>query len=656
MFIDILLVSSLSTTQRNPTELANKFEGDIALTAGTATYGNKVDIIVRSVTFDSDYLNDEKLLAYLTYEYVLASTSCSPTTSCFPTSWNSSGYVVASGGYYGSLTVDDDFNVYVADGNQYRLQKWATCAVQPVNLLEGQFSHNPLFYHSSSRSLYYVDSILGNPTVYKLLPGQTVPVKVAFGNGVGNGLHQLQRNCRGLYVNERGDIYVLDAYNQRVLKWKVDANAGVLVAGGGGEGNGSNQLSDAHGLYVDTVNDVIYVADTGNHRIQKYTSGSVNGITVLSGAPQTATSTMLRGMYYPQAVFVDKIGNILVGDWARITKWAPNGSTGSLIADGTQGFNAIRMDTPSAFGFDGTGNLGITVAGYGNGSAGNTNNSLKNPYGLALDAADSLFVADYSNSRVIKFQPGSLNGIIVAGTGVRGTAVNQLGLPGEIVVDASMNVYINDDLNFRVMLWRANATNGIRCRRHWNKWNYERNFEQWNRFSSRLKRKPLCDHRIMKWAPNATVGTLFAGTGTGGNTANMLRNPYGLFLDENNSYIYVTDSGNARIQRFNLNNGTIGKTVAGGYGIGSNSSQLYNPYDVCVSKAGDIYIADKANHRIQLWRVGATTGITIIGITGIIGTNATLLYGPSNVLLSVNESFLYVSDNDNNRVQRYKLP
>ncbi|CAF1294209.1 unnamed protein product [Adineta ricciae] len=97
-------------------------------------------------------------------------------------------------------------------------------------------------------------------------------------------------------------------------------------------------------------------------------------------------------------------------------------------------------------------------------------------------------------------------------------------------------------------------------------------------------------------------------------------------------------------------------TVAGGYGIGLNSTQLYTSYDVCVSKAGDIYIANKSNRRIQLWKVEATTGITIIGMTGITGTNATLLYGPSDVLLSANESFLYVSDNDNNRVQRYKLP
>lgn len=88
--------------------------------------------------------------------------------NCFPTSWNSAGDDVVRGGYYGGLTVDDDSNIYVSDGNQRRLQKWALGASQPINLLEGQFSHFPLYFHSSTQSLYFVDSILGNPSVYKL--------------------------------------------------------------------------------------------------------------------------------------------------------------------------------------------------------------------------------------------------------------------------------------------------------------------------------------------------------------------------------------------------------------------------------------------------------------------------------------------------------
>jgi DNA-binding beta-propeller fold protein YncE len=113
---------------------------------------------------------------------------------------------------------------------------------------------------------------------------------------------------------------------------------------------------------------------------------------------------------------------------------------------------------------------------------------------------------------------------------------------------------------------------------------------------------------------------------------------------------------NHRIQRYELGVSANGTTVAGGHGQGSGSNQLNGPYGVCVSKrTGDIYVADTNNNRIQRWSPGATTGVTIIGITGVSGTNSTLLNGPTNVALSTNETFLYVSDCINNRVQRFEL-
>jgi DNA-binding beta-propeller fold protein YncE len=160
----------------------------------------------------------------------------------------------------------------------------------------------------------------------------------------------------------------------------------------------------------------------------------------------------------------------------------------------------------------------------------------------------------------------------------------------------------------------------------------------------------------MKWAPNATSGILVAGTGVSGNSSQQLHSPYGLYLDENNSYLYIADLANSRIQRYSLNTTTNGTTVAGGNGAGSGSNQLNQPYGICVSKqTGDIYIADFNNNRIQRWSPGATSGVTIVGITGVSGINATLLNGPANVILNKNETFLYVTDRNNHRVQRFQL-
>ena len=306
--------------------------------------------------------------------------------------------------------------------------------------------------------------------------------------------------------------------------------------------------------------------------------------------------------------------------------------------------------------------IGVTVAGYGNGTSGNTANSLNFPWGLALGIDGSLFVSEYYNYRVMKIREGNLTGTMVAGTAVNGTSVSQLKYPTGIAVDTAMNLYVSDNYNYRVMLWRRNSSSGVRVVGTGTTGNTPDKISTSGGVAvdshGNIYICDLGNQRVMKWAVNATNGTLIAGvTGLSGNSSTLLNKPYELYLDENNSYIYIADMNNHRIQRYQLGVSTNGVTVAGGNGNGSDSNQLNSPIDVYVSKkTGDIYIADKQNHRVQRWSPGATSGVTVAGVTGVSGTNSTLLDGPTNIVLSTNETFLYVSDSNNNRVQRFRLP
>lgn len=47
--------------------------------------------------------------------------------------------------------------------------------------------------------------------------------------------------------------------------------------------------------------------------------------------------------------------------------------------------------------------------------------------------------------------------------------------------------------------------------------------------------------------------------------------------------------------------------------VGATASFLNFPSDVAVDLNGNVYVADSYNNRIQLWRVNATSGITIAG-------------------------------------------
>jgi len=53
-----------------------------------------------------------------------------------------------------------------------------------------------------------------------------------------------------------------------------------------------------------------------------------------------------------------------------------------------------------------------------------------------------------------------------------------------------------------------------------------------------------------------------------------------------------------------------GITVAGGNGFGANNNQLDFPSSVYVDAAGNMYISDVINHRVQLWLNGAASGST----------------------------------------------
>jgi sugar lactone lactonase YvrE len=304
---------------------------------------------------------------------------------------------------------------------------------------------------------------------------------------------------------------------------------------------------------------------------------------------------------------------------------------------------------------------GVTVAGYGNGTAGSALNALNSPWGLALDVNDSLYVAEYGNHRVMKIQAGSLTGSIVAGsTGVSGNSDTELCNPTELAVDANSNIYVNDDFNYRVMLWREYSSSGVIVAGNGTSGSTASQIGQSVGLAldsqGNIYVSDKAYNRIMKWAPNATSGILVAGTGVAGSSSQQLYNPYGLHLDENNSYVYIADYYNHRVQQYRLDIITNGITVAGGNGPGPGSNQFNYSCGVCVSKkTGDIYIADTLNNRIQRWCPGATTGVTIVGITGVSGTNTTLLNGPANVILNKNETFLYVSDTNNNRVQRFNL-
>lgn len=97
--------------------------------------------------------------------------------------------------------------------------------------------------------------------------------------GGGKGYSELS-SPSDICVDQNGTMYILDAGNNRVVKWLRDEPLGFTVAGGHGLGSASNQIGDSRGLYVDNEGN-IYISEYGNHRVSKWYKGNTaSGIVV----------------------------------------------------------------------------------------------------------------------------------------------------------------------------------------------------------------------------------------------------------------------------------------------------------------------------------------------------------------------------------------
>ena len=111
------------------------------------------------------------------------------------------------------------------------------------------------------------------------------------------------------------------------------------------------------------------------------------------------------------------------------------------------------------------------------------------------------------------------------------------------------------------------------------------------------------------------------------------------------SYVYVADSSNHRIQKFD----TFGAFQASyGSGPGSGSTQFDLPYDVAIDSQGNMYIVDSNNRRI----VKRDSGGGYVTKWGSFGTGDAQFNFPYHLAVDARDN-IYVTDKNNHRVQKF---
>jgi len=229
-------------------------------------------------------------------------------------------------------------------------------------------------------------------------------------------------------------------------------------------------------------------------------------------------------------------GAAVDGQLAAVEGLAVDVSGNLYIADNTD-HRVRKVDTQGIITtIVGDGNPGLSGDGGPAASA-----RLKNPYGVAVDATGTVFVADYGNARIRRIAPdGTISSLA--------TTIPLLG-PRNVAVDTAGNVYVADHLAHVVV--RINPAGRA----------------------------------------DVVAGSGQAGfNGDGAALTIKLNYPAGLAFDAQGS-LYIADSGNKMVRR--LTAGLI-TTVAGG----ANSLPLYGPTGVDIDAAGNLLIADSLISRV----------------------------------------------------------
>jgi sugar lactone lactonase YvrE len=510
-------------------------------------------------------------------------------------------------------------------------------------------------------NVYVADT--ANHTIRKISPLGSVSTLAGLagfsGTNDGSGTSARFNLPQALAVDAQGNVYVADTANHTIRKVTsaglVSTLAGTPGTNGYTDGTGrAAQFNQPAGLAID-ANGILYVADSANFTIRKVTSAGA--VTTLAGSVGTlgsadGTNGVAR-FNWPVGLAADTFGNVYVADYYN---------------------HAIRRLAPS-----GTDWVASTLAGLGGvfGGVDGTNSSARFffPQGLAVDAVGNVYVAEAGNQTIRKITPTGSVTTLAGSVGSYGSADGsgpsaQFRNP-QALAFAGANLFVADTGNGTIRQMTLSgavttlagspsvgATDGAGSNGRFSAAGAATVDSSGNIYVADTE-----NSTIRKITPAGAVITLAGlagrnGSADGTGSTARFSSPQGVAVDAAGN-IYVADTANHTIRKVTA--AGVVTTLAGLPGTsgvldgGGSTARFYEPEGLACDSSGNLYVADTWNHTIrQVTSAGVVS--TLAGLAGNFGTNdgtgsGARFYEPQGVTVD-SQGNVYVADTANHTLRK----
>jgi sugar lactone lactonase YvrE len=551
--------------------------------------------------------------------------------------------------------------------------------------------------------------------------GQPDFSSVLSNGGLGGGVSALTLSFpRGVVVDPSGRLFVADTNNNRVLVYAnpwTDSSATMVLGqtsmSNAGAGAGLGQLNVPEGLFADGAGH-LWVADTGNHRILRFSTIATGASADFAvGGFGAASATTLSS---PRGVAVDSSGRLWVADTAfsrilaydaPVTSGKPAsrvlGHGGSFASGAANdgGLSAASLGFPAKVLVDDAGRLWVADTGnnrvleydtplssdaatrvYGQADRSqvptfstNVNDApdgfpnaagLAGPRGLHIDGAGTLWVSDSDNSRIVGYDTplGSAPDQLVADrvlgkksfvdTSANIPSANRMNNPTGVAIDTSVTpnrLWVVDVGNNRVLGFDSTALSS-------------------NASASVVLGQPS----FTDGATNAGINGPLQNAVSAVASASSMFFPEGVAVDTTGA-VLVADLANSRVLKFNdpFRTDSVADVVFGQpnfttrnptFWYGSATS-LAGPQGVSADPGNNVWVADTLDHRVVRFPPSGGAANLVVGQAGFVssttfppyvpGCSATLMNSPVGVSMAPSGR-VHVADFYNNRVLVFSPP